>query len=177
MVVCFIGHRKITTDDAFYIKLKDCILELIDKENADTFLFGSKSQFNDLCYKAVTEIKAIRSNIQRIYVRSTYGETSGDYEKYLLSYYDETYIPAKVENAGKASYVERNQHMIDRSDICIFYYDENYTPPQKTTSKRYQKMFNTKSNSGTKVAYNYALKRGKKVVNLFAQNSLNEGNF
>ena len=40
-------------------------------------------------------------------MRSTYGEISGDYEKYLLSYYDETYIPAKVENAGKASYVER----------------------------------------------------------------------
>ena len=56
--------------------------------------------------------------------------------------------------AGKASYIKRNQAMIDDSDFCVFYYNEDYTP-------------STKTNSGTKIAYKYAIKMKKKVINLF----------
>ena len=56
--------------------------------------------------------------------------------------------------SGKAQYVERNQAMIDDSDFCIFYYNKNYHPQ-------------TKTNSGTKIAYDYALRKNKKVINLF----------
>ncbi len=36
--------------------------------------------------------------------------------------------PDKILNAGRAAYVERNYHMIDRAGICIFYLDKTYSP-------------------------------------------------
>ena len=42
------------------------------------------------------------------------------YEYSLLMYYEGTYFPEHMENAGRASYVERNQEMIKKSYYCIF---------------------------------------------------------
>lgn len=95
MVITFIGHRKLPENHDLYLRLKEIIINLIDKQNADTFLFGSRSAFDDLCLNVVTELKSIRPNIKRIYVRSSYSHISKNYENYLLEYYDETYIPKK----------------------------------------------------------------------------------
>ena len=50
------------------------------------------------------------------------------YEECLHDSYEDTYYPEKIKNSGRASYVERNQEMINRSKFCIMYYDENYIP-------------------------------------------------
>ena len=55
-------------------------------------------------------------------MRSQYPYIGEQYKDYLLKFYDVTIMPTRVERAGKASYVERNQEMIDASDFCIFYY-------------------------------------------------------
>jgi len=47
----------------------------------------------------------------------------------MLKDYENTYYPENMANAGKASYVERNQEMINKSDFCVVYYDEKYLPP------------------------------------------------
>ncbi len=47
---CFIGHREINVTDELKEKLCVVIKRLITEESIDTFLFGSKSQFDDLCY-------------------------------------------------------------------------------------------------------------------------------
>ena len=124
-------------------------LDLIDNQGVDTFLFGSRSQFDELCLKIVTKIKEIRPHIRRIYVRAEYPYISADYEKYLLTFYDETYMPASIIHAGKAIYIERNRHMIDSSDICVFYLN-------------LQTM-----NCGTKIAYKVSLKNNKTTLNLY----------
>lgn len=49
MKVCFIGHRKITNAEQIKDKLNNSILLLISN-GADTFLFGSRSDFNTLSY-------------------------------------------------------------------------------------------------------------------------------
>lgn len=46
---CFIGHRKIEETSELRAELYDIIEKLIAYEKVDTFLFGSKSRFNDLC--------------------------------------------------------------------------------------------------------------------------------
>ena len=46
---CFFGHRAFVETEESNIKLYDTIEKLITNENVDTFLFGSKSQFNDFC--------------------------------------------------------------------------------------------------------------------------------
>ena len=67
---CFFGHRKIEETPELKTALVDVIEDLIINKDIDTFLFGSKSQFDDLCYDAVSELKNEHPEIKRIYVRA-----------------------------------------------------------------------------------------------------------
>ena len=165
MIVTFIGHRKLQFDSSFRLRLKELLLSLIDDRNADTFLFGSRSDFNDLCLEVVSEIQKERPNIKRVYVRAEYPYINKDYENYLLGSYDATYIPENVADAGKAAYVERNYHMIDKAVVCIFYYNEKYRPPLKPATKK--RIFSYQPKSGTKIAYDYAVFKKKEILNVF----------
>lgn len=51
MIVAFIGHRTINNTEALKDKLKRIVENLIVNENADTFLFGSKSEFTRCAMK------------------------------------------------------------------------------------------------------------------------------
>lgn len=164
MVVTFIGHRKLQVDGGFRLQLRKLILALIDDENADIFLFGSRSVFDELCLETVTEIKKLRTHIKRKYVRASYPYIDSSYESYLLRSYDATFVPDKIKRAGKAAYVERNEYMIDKADVCIFYYDENYLPAQKDVNGK--PIFFRQAKSGTKIAYDYAAQRNKTIINL-----------
>ena len=165
MQVCFIGHRTILKNEELKSSLKQTIINLINK-GATTFLFGSMSEFNDLSWETVTALKANYPFIKRVYVRSTYPHIDESYEKYLLKSYEYTYFPPKLINAGKYSYVERNYALIDNSTYCVFYYNENYVPTSSRRTKN-NMLVQPKRNSGTKTAYNYAIKRNKIIINLY----------
>ncbi len=152
MKACFIGHKNIEKTEELIVSLKKTVATLI-KKGVTTFLFGSRSEFNDLSWEVVTEIKREHPSIKRVYVRAAYQYTTKEYEEYLLATYEETYFPPKIENAGKYSYVERNCEMIDSSLYCVFYYNENYIASRR--------------NSGTKIAYKYAVKKKKEIINLY----------
>ena len=162
---CFFGHRKIDKTEELKNNLSKIIESLITDEKVDTFLFGSNSDFDDLCVKTVGKLKEKYPNIRRIYVRSTYKNISERYKDYLLKEYDDTYFPEKIENSGKASYAERNQKMIDQSKFCVVYYDENYLPPRRKNSK--SDFFDYQPKSGTAIAYSYAVKKEKEIINMF----------
>ena len=147
---CFFGHIKINETEELKSKLIEIIEKLIVENSVDTFLFGSKSRFNDLCYEIVSKIKEKYPHIKRIYVRAEYPDIDETYKNYLSESFEETYYPEKIIGAGKASYVERNYEMIDNSHYCIVYYDEPNAP---TTRK-----------SGTKIAHDYAVKQGKQIT-------------
>jgi len=165
MQVCFIGHRVIQENEELVSLLKQTILELINKGVTD-FLFGSKSMFDDLSWRIVTELKEKYTFIKRIYVRSSYQHIDNAYENYLLERYEQTYFPPKLQNAGKYSYVERNYEMIDKSTYCIFYYNQNYVAQAKRPYK-HDKILQKNRRSGTKIAYEYALKKKKTIYNLY----------
>ena len=162
---CFFGHRKIDETEELKNNLYEIIENLIVNEKVDTFFFGSKSQFDDLCHKIVTELKEKYPHIKRIYVRSAFQHIPDWYEDSLLQHYEDTYFPEHMENAGRASYVERNQEMINKSDFCIVYYDENYAPPKRKNSRR--DLTDYQPRSGTKIAYDYAVKKKKIIINCF----------
>ena len=149
---CFFGHRTINETEELKSKLIEIIEKLIVEKQVDTFLFGSKSRFNSLCQETVTEIKEKYPHIKRVYVRAEYPIISEDYKNYLLENYEDTYYPEKIKNSGRAAYVERNYEMINKSHYCIVYYDEQGVP---TTRK-----------SGTKIALDYAIKKGKQIISL-----------
>ena len=75
----------------------------------------------------------------------------------MLKSYDNTIIPNRVENAGKASYVERNQEMINVSNFCVFYYNSSYLPQKRKVTKRDISTYQPKS--GTRLAWEYAAQR------------------
>ena len=163
---CFIGHRKIAKSSELREKILNTIENIIVNENVINFFFGSKSEFNDYCYEIVTELKEKYPQIKRIYVRSAYEHIPDWYENGLLEHYEDTYFPEHMSKAGKASYVERNQEMINKSNFCIFYYDENYLPPRRKNSRR--DLFDYQPKSGTGVAYEFAMKKkDKQVFNVF----------
>ena len=162
---CFFGHRKIDETEELKNKLYEIIENLILNEKVDTFFFGSKSEFDDLCHKTVTELKEKYPHLKRIYVRSAFQHIPDWYEDSLLQHYEDTYFPEHMENAGRASYVERKQEMINKSDFCIVHYDENYAPPKRKNSRR--DLTDYQPRSGTKIAYDYAVKKKKIIINCF----------
>ena len=161
---CFFGHRKIKETDELKSKLYNEIETLRTYKKVHTFLFGSKSQFDDLCYKIVTELKEKYPHIKRIYVRAEFPYIDDSYKKYLLESYEDTYYPSKMIDAGKAAYVERNYEMINNSRYCICYYDENYMPPRRKNSRRDLTDYQPKS--GTGIAFDYARKEELNIINL-----------
>ncbi len=162
---CFIGHRKINKTVELCEKVRKNVLDLIVNKEVNVFYFGSASEFDDLCLDVVTKIKKDYPNIKLVYVRSHFAYIDESYTNYLLETYDDTFIPSTVVNAGKASYIERNQEMINESDFCVFYYDENYKPPERIRTKNV--LFNYRTVSGTKNAFEFAKRRKKLIINLF----------
>ena len=147
---CFIGHRRIDESEELKIKLRKEIERVIVEEGVGTFLFGSASRFDSLCHELVNEIKGKYPHIRRVYVRAEFPYINEQYEAYLLESYDETYYPEKIMGAGRASYVERNREMIEKSEICIFYYNKANAP--------------TNRKSGTGIAFDYAKKKDKRII-------------
>lgn len=165
---CVFGHRKISGKEKLKERLTEIFENLIVCENVDTFFLGSKSEFDSLCCEVLSEQKKKYSHIKRVYIRAEYPDISEDYRNYLLKSYEDTYFPEKARNSGKAVYVERNCEMIDKSDICIVYYIEDYLPPRRKNGR--QDLIDYQPKSGTSIAYQYAVRKKKKIINL-AQNN------
>ena len=53
--------------------------------------------------------------------------------------------------------------MINDSDYCMFYYDENYNPPMRKKAK--EDLLFGRHKSGTKIAYEYAKQKRKIIIN------------
>ena len=147
---CFIGHRQINETEELKIRLRQAVEKLITDSNIDTFLFGSKSAFDSLCWEVVTDLKEKYPYIQRIYVRAEFPYIHKDYTDYLLESYEQTYYPQKLLGSGRAAYVQRNYEMINKSLFCVFYYNKDSFPATRK--------------SGTKIALGYAMKQGKEIV-------------
>ena len=161
----FFGHRNVEGTPKLCNELRRTVIRLIEEEDVQVFLFGSASRFDTLCLKIVTQIQKKYPQIKRIYYRSQYEHIEDWYMVCILRDYDDTVLPKGVENAGRAAYVERNQAMINVSDFCIFYYNEAYQPPLRKKFRR--AVLPYQPNSGTKIAYDYAISKKKEIINLY----------
>lgn len=161
---CFIGHRKVTGSDLVKERVRAVVLELLS-QGVKKYLFGSRSEFNDICLSVTSALKEDYPEIVRVYVRSQYPEINDKYKKFLLEGYDETVFPNGLENACRASYIERNEYMIDNSDVCVFFYDDKYQPTVRKSHNVHLPDIQPKS--GTKTAFEYAVKKQKRIINIF----------
>lgn len=125
-VCCFIGHRDAQDTTQLRRQLYDLAEDLIVNHHVDTFLFGSKSRFNTVCYEQTTKLKTMYPHIKRVYVRAEFPQICDDYKAYLLERYEDTYYPEQAVKAGKAVYIKRNQAMIRASRFCVFYFQKDH---------------------------------------------------
>ena len=179
MVVCFWGHRTITDKEQVRAKLLNVISALVEK-GADTFLFGSKSDFDFLCWEVVTKLKEQYPSLKRISYNAPH-ETSFTskeerehnerffsemlHREVLCADYEKSVNSLKSIGANKSAYIMRNREMIERSDVCVFYYNKDYLPPKRKQSKR--SAVDYQSKSGTAIAFAYALQKKKIILNLY----------
>lgn len=160
---CFIGHRKIPDTQELRNNLQEILIDLIENGTV-IFNFGDHSAFNNVCYETVTKLKETYPQIKRVRFRTDYENADKYTMNFLLVGFEGSICPKGVGKAGKASYVLRNQAMIQKSDVCIFYYDEKYSPAD--TKDKQNHLNGHSSKSGTAIAYQYAVKIGKRIYNL-----------
>ena len=173
LTCCFIGHRKIEDKESVLRRLKPIIEMLIVEKGVRIFNFGSRSEFDDLCHTVVSEFQNDYPDIIRVFYNLKSEYAVGKDEKANLEEiwsrllkkdvsikdFDSSKMSDRVFRAGKASYVERNREMIDDSDICVFFYIEEYKPEPNPHRK-------TSGKSGTKPAYDYAVGKKKPIINV-----------
>ena len=70
-----------------------------------------------------------------------------------------------VPKSGSSLSALANYEMINESRICVVYYNPNYTPPKRKPSR--QSLTDYSPKSGTNIAYDYAVKKGNIVINIF----------
>ncbi len=177
--VCFIGHRTVANATRIKTRLTETVLKLIS-DGADTFLFGSRSEFDSLCWEVVTELQtqypaikrvgyntphetAITSKEERRQLEQLSSEIAGG--KVCLKDFESAVNSQKSQNATKDAYIMRNQEMIDNSDVCVFYYDKDYLPPRRKQSKNL--VSDHQPQSGTAAVFTYAQRKKKTMINLF----------
>ena len=178
MKCCFIGHRKIIETKELKQRLQNIIENLIKEKQVRTFIFGSRSEFNFLCHKIVSDLMSKYPTIERVIYtcKSEFAVLKQDkkeleqiFSKALkrditLCEYEKEIEHKTKFTSGKASYIERNKAMIDASDYCIFYYDENYKPQKRKHTK--SDVFEYQPNSGTSLSFNYAKQKKKYIINV-----------
>lgn len=142
------------------MRLQSILIFLIEN-GAVNFIFGDHSSFDDLCYDIVTKLKESYS-INRIHFRKDYKDADAYTMQYLTSGYEESIC---FESFGRSGYITRNRAMISESEICVFYYDENYLP--SIGRKKRRDIRDRLPKSGTALAYRFAKSKNKIIINCF----------
>ena len=155
-VVAFKGCLRIEHYTLLTKAIKSVVSRLIEEENAETFLFAINSSFDRCCLDAVTELKRHYPLIRRVCILPPQQMRQYDLNYYRLHDYDEIYNPYTEGKYGYGKSVNRSQIMIDKSDILVTYYADDY------------RLFKG-ARLGAKMAINYALKKNKKVVNIYCE--------
>ena len=133
----FFGYRDFKPTEEMEAKVYEIIENLIDK-GVNRFLFGSRSDFDTFCHSVVTRLQEKYPNIVRVsylclHERSCLIGEGKDEEEWLKRFakidinvkeYEEIKRSDRINSAGRASYIERNQWMIDDSDVVVVYVKE-----------------------------------------------------
>ena len=163
---CFIGHRKL---DLQFSKehLYNLIKHLIINVGVKNFLFGSNSEFNDLCHQIVTSFKEIYPDI----IRTNYPLSQNarvtptdklELEQTLKKLYKKNFYICDYDNfatvtnsKGSFAYIKRNFFMIENANLVVAYLRDIKSKNNKTSRI---------TNSGTKLAVDFAIKLKKDVI-------------
>ena len=151
-VCSFTGHRDIPFGEKQTLKcrLKETLVKLIEEKDVRLFIAGGALGFDTMAAETVIEL---RGNYPEIKLRlalpcddqtKRWKENDVLLYKHIMEKADDVVYTSHVYTAGCMHI--RNRYMIDNSDFCVAYM--------------------TKETGGTAYTVNYAVKKGKKVINL-----------
>lgn len=125
-------------------------IEKAIEDGVRIFLFGGRSDFDDLCYDIVTEKKNAEPQlgIKRVFCFPLDSHLRKPPRWFFEKEYEALECPAKSFEYWYKSIYYRNLAMIDMSDLVLFWVEQ-------------------RENSGAYKTYKYAVKTHKKIVNLF----------
>ena len=143
--VSFFGHRRIADWQTAETRLLRQISDLIKTKEYVEFLVGRNGDFDRMAASAVrsAKLELDYGNSELVYVAEKQPKNIAELE----SYYDRVEVCSEAANAHfKAAIQIRNKAMVERSDMVICCIEHN--------------------SGGAYTAVKYAIKLGKKVVNV-----------
>ena len=148
--VSFFGHRRIYDQLHLDHALEEIIADLLRGRSYVEFLVGRDGDFDQLVSSAIRRCQREygHHNSSHIWVMPYPTAFFRDNEEACYAYYDEIEIcEESTAKHFKASFQARNRHMVDRSNLTVFYVESN-------EGGAYQTM-------------QYAIQQGKDLVNLY----------
>ena len=145
---CF-GHSDVEITDELIVRARIEIDRAV-ADNVRTFLFGGRSNFDDLCYDLVTEKRndCPQLNIKRVFCFALDKQLRKPPHWFIRKEYEALECPTKDFDYWYTSIYYRNIAMIDQSDLVLFWVEK-------------------RENSGAYKTYKYSVKNHKHIVNLF----------
>ena len=125
--VCFFGHRVIDDFQETEKKVEKIIDKILNEHEYVEFLIGREGDFDQIVSSAILRYKK-KSELDNCsltwvmpYMKAEYKHNLDSFEKY----YDSIELCEQSANAHpKAAIQIRNRAMVDRSDLCVFFVNQ-----------------------------------------------------
>ena len=148
MVITFFGHSTITNVKEIKKQLAKTIKENISKEDRVIFYLGGYGDFDTVAAEVCREINDEYKQTETVFVTPYFSKSQQkkirEIEK--MNLYDATIYPPLESFPLRFAIIKRNEWMADNADLIIAYVQY--------------------SHGGACRAMNYAVKKGKRVINL-----------
>ena len=136
-IVGFAGHRHEWQNVGIEAKLKETIIELIEK-GYNVFYCGDKGYFDELSAKIVLQLKEQYPQIKLYSILTAYHE---DKEKWQLPRgYDGSLYPELGKCHFKAKITKKNEWIVDNIDILVCYVHQTLNSGAFNTVKSARKI-------------------------------------
>ena len=133
-------------------RLEDILEKLITQNRAKEFVFGKIGYFSHVSYLAVNKLKRKYPRIKRVYI-SKFVDVDRKARKSLAGFFEKVKYPmTEFYEEIKGNNIRNELIIDDFCDLLIIYYDSEF------------------DEIDTQHAYNYAMAKGKKIINLFDEN-------
>ena len=138
------GHRQFSVSQAKKEDVKKEIVRLIENEGVNVFYLGGKGIFDEFCATYIFELKKKYPHIKSFLIIAYLNEKMSEYdEDRIKKIYNGTIYPDIEKVPLKFAILKRNEWMINRSSLCLFYLNWSWGGAYKTfeVAKRKHKRY------------------------------------
>lgn len=123
----FFGHKDYQEDKELEARIKDKIVECVEKRMIYNFWLGGYGGFDRCCAKYVKDMKKLYPQIKSYLVLAYMRNKRDDYDKeYISKMFDGTIYPPLENIPLRFAISKRNKWIVDNSDYIIFYVNHSW---------------------------------------------------